>query len=198
MSHADHSSFADRLMNSEPSSAELRRRYREGALALVERRLTPWQRRIGWLSLALNGGLIVGLAHRSATAGAAEPRAWLELDAAIAVGLLAMGLWTLRVLRSGSRVTWRDDRAMGWIAVIGLGGLSFALSGVASSLVDVRLALGIYGAIALLMVGGGGALLIERFRRSNLETRVKLLELELRVSELSRTIAPPAPDAPAP
>ena len=55
MSRVDPPSFAERLMKSEPGNDELRRRFDEGELALMERRLTPWQRRMGWLVLARFG-----------------------------------------------------------------------------------------------------------------------------------------------
>jgi hypothetical protein len=44
MNHVDPPSFAERLMKSEPGNDELRRRYEEGKLALMERRLTPLHR----------------------------------------------------------------------------------------------------------------------------------------------------------
>jgi hypothetical protein len=189
MSHADEPTFAGRLMKADPGDVELRRRYEEAMLALVERRLTPWQRRLGWLSLPLNCGLCAVVGYRVATAVPAEPREWVVLYAVCSLGLLAMGLWTQRVLIRGGLVTCRDDRAMEWIGVLGLGALSFALIGIANSLEDVRVSLGIYGCIAVLLVGGAFSVLIERIRRSRLETRVKLLELELLVAELGRPIA---------
>ncbi len=197
MSNAGATPFAERLMRSEPCSAELRRRYEEERLALVERRLTPAQRWMGWLGLPLNGCLIAGVGYRLLTAEPALPREWIVLEAVSAVGLLALGLWMLRVLLRGSRVTWRDDQAMEWIGGLGLCALAFALFEVAQSLDDARDALRLHGVITVLLVGGVFGLLLGRIRRTKLETCVKLLELELRLLDLSQAVAPPSPDVPA-
>ena len=80
MNHVDPPSFAERLMKSEPGNDELRRRYEEGKLALMERRLTPWQRRMGWLGLPVYGLLIIGCGYRLLMANPAEPRELVVLD----------------------------------------------------------------------------------------------------------------------
>jgi hypothetical protein len=196
MSNADASSFAERLMKSEPSSDELRRRYEEEKLALTERRLAPLQRWMGWLALPLYGWLVVGLGYRLLTTDSAQPREWIVLEAVSSFVLLAFGLWIMRVLLRGSRVTWRDDRAMEWIGGIGLCAMAFALFEIARSLEDARAALRLHGCITVLLVGGAFSLLLERIRRSKLEMRVKMLELELRVIDLAQAIAPPSPDVP--
>ena len=64
MNHVDPPSFAERLMKSEPGNDELRHRYEEGKLALMERRLTPRQRSMGWLALPICGLLIIGCGYR--------------------------------------------------------------------------------------------------------------------------------------
>ena len=56
MNDVDPPSFAERLMKSEPGNDDLRRRYEEGKLALIERRLTPWQRPEKW-ALVRTAGL---------------------------------------------------------------------------------------------------------------------------------------------
>lgn len=195
MSHVDPPSFAGRLMESEPGNDELRRRYEGSKLALLERRLTPRQRRSkGWLGLPLLGLLVIGSGYMMANP--AEPRELVVLDAVCAVGLLALGLWTLRVLVRGGRVTWRDDQAMEWIGGLGLCALSLALFEIAGSLEDTRAALRLEWLGVVLLVGGAFGGLLERIRRSKLETRVKLLELELRVAELAQAVVPPSPDVP--
>src|SRR5438270_12999009 len=105
MNHVDAPSFAERLMKSESGNDELRRRYEEGKLALMERWLTPWQRRMSWLGLPVYGLLIIGGGYRLLMANPALPREWVVLDAVTAVGVLALGLWLLRVLLRGGRVT---------------------------------------------------------------------------------------------
>lgn len=194
MNHVDSPSFAERLMKSEPGNDELRRRYEEGKLALMERRLTPWQRRMGWLGLPLYGLLIIGGGFLMANP--AEPRELVVLDAVGAVGLLALGLWVLRVQLRRGRVTWRDDQAMEWIGGLGLCALSFALFEIAGSLEDTRAALRLEWFSIVLLGGGAFGGLLERIRRSKLETRVKLLELELRVAELAQAVVSPSPDVP--
>jgi hypothetical protein len=196
MNHDDPASFAERLMKVEPGNDELRRRYEEGKLALLERRLTPRQRWIGWLGLPIYGLLIIGCGYRLLMAKPVLPREWIVLDAVCAVVVLALGLWILRVLLRGGRVTWPDDQAMEWIGGLGLFAVSFALFEIAGSLEDTHAARRLAGfSIVLLGVGVTGALL-ERIRRSKLETRVKLLELELRVAGLAQAVGALSPDVP--
>jgi len=194
MKHVDPPSFAERLMRSEPGNDELRRGYEEGKLALMERRLTPWQRRIGWFGLPLYGLLVVLSGYMMANP--AEPRELAVLDAVCIVGLLALGLWIFRAMLRGGRVTWHDDQTMQWIGGLGLCALSFAMSELAGSLEDIHAARRLNGFATLLLVGGIFGVLLERIRRSMLETRVKLLELELRMAELAQAVASLSPDVP--
>jgi hypothetical protein len=194
MNHVDPHSFAERLMKSEPGNDELRRRYEEGKLALMERRLTPWQRRLGWFGLPIYGVLII--AGGLMMANSAEPRGLVVLDAVCLVGVLALGLWILRVLLRKGRVTWRDDEAIQWVGGLGLCALSFALFEFARTLEDTHLARRLEGFSIVLLVGGVFGVLLERIRRSKLETRVKLLELELRVAELAQAMGSPSPEVP--
>ena len=196
MDHVDPPSFAERLMKSESGNDELRRRYEEGKLALMERRLTLWQRWMGWLGLPVYGVLILGGLYLLLMANPAEPRELAVLDAVGAVGLLALGLWGLRVQLRGGRVTWQDDQAMEWVGGLGLCALSFALFEFAGSLEDAHTARRLAGFSTVPLVGGVFGALLERIRRSKLETRVKLLELELRVAELAQAVGSPSPDAP--
>ena len=196
MKHVDPASFAEHLMRSEPGNDELRRGYEEGKLALMERRLTPWQRRIGWFGLPLYGLLIVLSGYMMANP--AEPRELAVLDAVCIVGLLALGLWIFRAMLGGGRVTWHDDQMMQWIGGLGLCALSFAMSELAGSLEDIHAARRLNGFATLLLVGGIFGVLLERIRRSMLETRVKLLELELRVAELEQTVAFRPPEVSTP
>ena len=193
MAYSDASSFADRLMQSESSSDALRHRHEEKRLALTERRLTSVQKWMGWLALPLYIGLIGGLGYRLLTTNPSQPREWMILEIVCALGLLAIGLWILRVLLRGSRVTWRDDRAMEWISLISLCGMSFAFFEIAQSLEDIHIALRLHGCITVLLVGGVISLLLERIRRAKLETRVKLLELELRLLDLAPSTSPVVP-----
>jgi hypothetical protein len=194
MDQVDPPAFAERLMKSEPGSDELRRRYEEGKLALMERWLTPWQRRVGWLGLPVYGLLIIGGGYLLLMDNPALPREWVVLDAVTAVGVLALGLWLLRVLLRRGRVTWQDDQAMVWVAGLGLCALSFALFEIARSLEDTHAALRMEGISIVFLVGGIFGVLLERIRRSKLETRVKLLELELRVAELAQAVGSPSSD----
>ena len=196
MNHVDPPSFAERLMKSEPGNDELRRRYEEGKLALIERRLTPWQRRLGWLGLPVYGLLIIGCGYLLLMAKPALPRELVVLEAVSAVGVLALGLWILRVLLRGGRVKWRDDQAMEWVCGLGLCALCFALFELAGSLEDTHAARRLDGFSTVLLVGGVFGVLLERIRRSKLETRVKLVELELRVAELAQAVKSPSPDVP--
>jgi hypothetical protein len=196
MNHVDPPSFAERLMKSEPGNDELRRRYEEGKLALMERRLTPWHRWMGWLALPVYGLLIISGGYRllMLLANPAEPRELVVLVAVSTVGVLALGLWIVRVLLRGGRVTWRDDQAMVWVAGLGLCAVSFALFEIARSLEDPHAARRLEFFSIVLLVGGVFGVLLERIRRSNLETRVKLVELELRVAELPQAVVSPSPD----
>jgi hypothetical protein len=196
MNHVDPPSFAERLMKSEPGNDELRRRYEEGKLALMERRLTPWQRWMGWLALPVCGLLIIGCGYRLLMANPAEPRELVVLDAVSAVALLALSLWILRVLLRGGRVTSRDDHAVEWVNGLGLCALWFALSELAGSLDDTQAARRLDGFATVLLVGGVFGVLLERIRRSKLETRAKLVELELRVAELAQAVKSPSPGVP--
>lgn len=192
MNHVDPPSFADHLVKSEPGNDELRRRYEAGKLALLERRLTPLQRRMGWFALPLYGFLVIGGGYRILMS--TQPRELIVLDAVTAIGLLALGLWFLRVLLRGGRVMWHDDRAMEWVGGLGLCALAFALFELAGSLDDTHAARRLEGFSTVLVVGGVFGVLLERIRRAKLETRAKLLELELRVAELARAIGSPSSD----
>jgi hypothetical protein len=196
MNHVDQPSFAERLMKSEPGDDELKRRYEEDKLALMERRLTPWHRRIGWLGLPVYGVLIIGGGYLLLMANPALPREWVVLDAVTAVGVLALGLWVLRVLLRGGRVTWQDDQAMVWVAGLGLFALSFALFEIAGSLEDTQAARRLDFFSTVLLVSAVLGVLLERIRRSKLETRVKLVELDLRVAELAQVVVSPSPNVP--
>jgi len=110
--------------------------------------------------------------------------------------VLALGLWLLRVLLRGSRVTWQDDQAMELVGGLSLCALSFALSELAGSLEDTHAARRLDGFATVLLVGGVFGVLLDRIRRSKLETRVKLVELELRVAELAQAVVSPSPDVP--
>jgi hypothetical protein len=198
MSHVDPHSFAERLVKSEPGNDELRRRYEEVKHALMERRLTPFQRRMGWLGLPLNGLLIASVGYRLLMADPAQQSEWIVLDVACGVGLLALALWMLRVLLRGGRVTWQDDQVMQWVGGLSLCAVSFALYEIAGSLEDTHAALRLHFFSIVLLVGGVFAALLERIRREKLEARVKLVELELRVAELTQAIAPPSSDFPTP
>jgi hypothetical protein len=183
-------------MKSEPGNDELRRRYEEGKLALMERRLTPWHRRIGWLGLPVYGVLIIGGGYRLLMANPAEPRELAVLEAVCFVGVLAMGLWVLRVLLRRGRVTWQDDQAMEWVGFLSLCALSFALFEFARTLEDTQAARRLDFLSTVLLVGAVFGVLLERIRRSKLETRVKLVELELRMAELTQLAVSPSPDVP--
>jgi len=195
MSNADVSPLAEKLMKSEPLSEELRHRYEEEKLALVERRLTPLQRRIGWLGLPIYLALLLAQGYRLTT-GLTLPREWFLFEVVSTLGVLALGLRLVRVLLRGNRVTWQDDRAMEWIGVIGLGALSVALFGVALSLDDTREALRLHACATVLLAAGLFSLLFDRIRRTKLEMQVKLTELELRLAETAEAIASPTRDTP--
>jgi hypothetical protein len=196
VNHVDPPEFAELLMKSEPGNDELRRRYEEGKLALFERRLTPWQRWLGWLTLPVYGLLIIGSGYLLLMAKPALPRELVVLEAVSAVGVLALGLWILRVLLRGGRVTWQHDQAMVWIGGLGLCAVSFAMFEIARSLEDTHTAQRLEFFSTVLLVGGVFGVLLERIRRSKLEMRVKLVELELRVAELAQAFKSLSPDVP--
>jgi hypothetical protein len=196
MNHVDPFSFAERLIKSEPANDDLRRRYEEGKLALIERRLTPWQRRMGWLSLPIFGVMIIGVGYRLLTALHTEPRELAVLVAVGAVYVLAMFLWVLRVQFRRGRVTWQDDRAMEWVGGLSLCAMSFAMSELAGSLDDTHVAQRLEWLSIVFLGGGAFAGLFERIRRAKLEMQVKLMELELRMAELVQAGVPPLPDVP--
>lgn len=196
MINADSSNFAGHLMRSEAGSVELRRRYELGKLALQERRLNPAQRRLGWASLPIFGGLALGVGYRLLTGDAALPAGWIALEAACALGTLGFGIWMTRVLLGGGRVTRRDDRAMEWIGGVGLIAVTLAFYEVASSLDDARAALRLHGVATVLLVGGVYGILHDRIRRAGMEARVEVLELALRLDALARSVAAPPPEGP--
>ncbi len=180
--------FAAQLIKADSWNDDLRTRYEQQKLALVERRLTRVQQWVGWLSLPVYPALVVGVLYRRLTTGERDSREWLILEMVSAIVLLALGGWILWVLLRQGRVTWRDDRAMEWIGGIGLAALTFSLYELARSLPDAKAALGLHEAATIILVLGASAIVFERVRRSRLETRVELLELELRYAELARQI----------
>jgi len=194
MNHDDPPSFAEHLMKSEPGNDELRQRYEEGKLALLERRVNHLAGWMGWLSVPVYGVLIISGGYLLLKANPALPRELFVLIAVGTVGVLALGLWLLRVLLRGGRVTWQDDEAMLWIGGLGLCALWFALSELAGSLEDTHLARRLNGFATVLLVGAAFGVLLERIRRGKLETQVKLLELELRIAGLAQDVVPPSPD----
>ncbi len=184
----DRATFSDTLLNVDSSDPELRRGYEAAKLALLERRLSPWQRRLGWLGLPVYILLAGSGGYRLVIATKALPREWVLLDAAGVLGVLALGIWALRVLLRGGRVTWRDDRAVEWIGGLGLGGLLVALFVIAESMDDANVGRRLEICGFLLLFIAGLSALLDRIRRLKLETRVQLLELELRLAGLAQAV----------
>lgn len=183
----DKTSFAQSLLQVESTNPELRRQYEARKLELTERRLTAWQRWSGWLALPVYALLIATAGYRLLTKDLGLPGNFLPLFAVGVLALAGAGVWLLRVLMDG-RITGFDRRTVEWISLIGVGALSLALFEIAQSVEDVRVALRLHAATTMLLVASGFSLLFERIRRSRLESRVELLELELRVAELSQPV----------
>lgn len=189
MSQPDPSPFADRLLQSEPGSDELRSRYELQKRSLTERQMTPLERWMGWLGMPLYAWLIGGTVSRIWTNTEGLAREWLVLYGVSAAALTMLGLWILRALLRGGRVLRLDDRAVEWICNIGLCAFVFALLGVAESLNDLRAAMRLSDCAVVFLLGGVINVVVARMRRARLETQVKLIELELRVAELTRAVA---------
>jgi hypothetical protein len=186
--------LAERLIAAEPPDPTLRAEHEAALRALRERRLTPTQRAMGWLALPQYVALALGMGYRLATADPPEPRAWVVLQAVGVVALTGLGAWTAWVLvRRGGRVSRGDDRAMAWIAGVGLVALVLALFEVARSLDDPRAALRLAGVATVILVGGAFAALREQSRRQALESRARALALEVKLAELARAVAPGRP-----
>ena len=171
MSPTDKSSFAQSLLQVESANPELRRKYEERKLALIECRLTPWQRGVGWLVLPLYALLIAVSSYRLLTNAPTLPGQFLPLLAVGELALVAVGLWMLRVLLNGGRVRGFDQVTMEWISIIGVGALSLALFEIAQSLDNVHLALRLHAATTILLMASGFSLLFERIRRSRMARR---------------------------
>ncbi|MDG3005132.1 hypothetical protein [Paludisphaera mucosa] len=188
----DDVTLGDRLIQVEPQDDELRRRFEEGKLALRERRLTPMQQALGWMGLPLNFGLSFALGRRLLAGETGDPPEFVALQAVSVVGLLVIGAWSLYVLVRG-RATWLADRIFQGLAAALTCGLALAAFEVARSLDDPRAAMGMLGVAAVILIALGGGLIVERSRRTALETQVALLENELRVAELARDVAAARP-----
>ncbi len=182
------SAFASKLMQAETTDSQLRHQYEQKKLALTERQLNPLQRCLGWLAIPMYAGLIIGVVYRMMTDGHSEPREWLWLPGLSAAILLALGLWTLRVLLRQGRVRQQDDRLMELIGGVGLCLFSLALFEMAQSLEDVRVGVRLYVCAAVLLASGVISILFERARRWHLETEVRLMEVQLQVNKLSQAI----------
>jgi hypothetical protein len=179
--------MGERLTALEPVTPALRDRYELAKRALLERRLTRIERIMGWLYLPLAVGLVGGVGARLLEA---DPglRALLPLLAVSMVSLLSLGGYILYCLLRPSVHRLRDERWVDVISTLGLAAIAAALLGLGQQAGDLGLRLDLT-ALSLMFFGATGVCVLLTFlRRHNLENKVKLLEVELRLAELTERL----------
>jgi hypothetical protein len=191
----NHSDFRDKLVSAQQFTPAYRERYRKGLESMLTRRLTP-ARRIVCSLLAL-GGLCaaVNFGVQAATQGSnGEYAAWGRA----AFGVMALwGLaWAalLGAMAIRGTVNLRKDRQ----AIAGLRWFFFVFAGILLMLVgglQLKYEPGSNGPVFAAVVGLAflvyGALVVihNLVQQSELNVREKLLEIELKLAEMSETLA---------
>jgi hypothetical protein len=187
MNEPDPRPFAERLLALEPVTPELRRRYEAALEALLERRLSRPERWLGWLGVAMNLTL-VGLTARGLLAGGPRYDGWGPLLVVSVLALLGLSGWMAFALVRGSVHRLRHEPyqdAVGAVGVVAFGAAVFWLAGQSPD-PGLRLEL---TALALLFFGAAGGCAVWRSaQRRHLETKLKLLELELHLAELAQKL----------
>jgi hypothetical protein len=182
-------SIRDQLVALEATSPSLRERYETNVRALLERRLSPFQRTCAWLSLLVNMLLAAGLLARAGWDGSLFVPAdyWVLLATAV-VGLIGSSAWSGYLLWRGSIHRLGQEP---WFEALGLivtGAMAAALLWLARQVDDLASTLQVT-AVALILLGIVGVVTLWSVqRRHHLETKVKLLELELRLAELAERL----------
>jgi len=191
VSNLDRSSFADRLLNSDPPNDELRRRYEEQKLALTERRVSRGQVMAGWLAVIIFTALACALGYQTFSTTFLMPPAWKlfygtcsTLCAAMAIGMLII----LACSRDG-RITINVDRVFHFVGGLSTLGFAAVVFKIALESPDSNSALRLAGGAVFFAMITMGTFLFEQIRRAKLEARVRFLELELRLMELSQLIS---------
>jgi hypothetical protein len=180
----------DRLLAQEPTNPTLRERYERDVRALLEKRYTPYQRACGWLSvlsfLFLGGGLL------ARALGYGEllrlpPDLWVLLGVSLA-SWFAFEVWVVYALLRPALHRTREEPWGEAVAAVGAGAFIGVLFWLAWRVEDLATSLQVT-AVALVLLGYlGVAVLLYFQRRLHLETKVKLLELELRLAELAEKL----------
>jgi hypothetical protein len=196
--------FVDQLVAADPPSADARRHYEKERRAMFEKTLTGGERRgyligavlTGLLALAWGLPALSGWAHHSDQEGVRFIAALLLLTALallIVSGLLFRGYWMGVV----SRRTSNDWAAGGGVAYLSLVGCLLLMMGesLPERLRDVVRVLGM-----VFLVYAAVAWMRHRIGQAELRTAEKLLEIELRLAEISEALEgrPRPPDLLAP
>ena len=199
--------FVDQLLAADPPSADARQNYEKGMRTMLEKTLTPGERR-GYLVIAIVFGLIglvaATIPSLNALFGWPSPpiqagpewkfiRTWYLLSG---MALLAVAAIFFRYRRGmvSQRQTndWTAGTAVGFTGVLGCLFL-FMARGTPEMLGDELQVLGL-----VLVVYAAVAWVRHQITQAEMRTAEKLLEIELRVAEIGEALqARPTPADPA-
>lgn len=179
-----------RLAALELPTASLRERYQREVGAVLEHKLSPAQRRGGWFYIASTLVPTVVVLVRAVTGATVLSDTWPLVPVALVCGLGFAAITAYRLCRrSIHRI--HDEPYLEALNIVGLVllAVTFFAMGVRSD--DSTLRWELVGLAALLLAIAVVCAVFVVVRRNHLETRVKLLEIELALAELSERLEGP-------
>lgn len=179
--------LGDRLAAMERPTATLRKRYEREVDAVLEHRLTPAQWFGGWFYIASMLILTAVVLVRAAAGATVLSDTWPLVPMALACGLVFATITAYRLCRRSIH-RLHDEPYLEALNIIGLVliAVTFFALGVRND--DAVLRFELIGLAGLLLAIGGVCAVFVMVRRNHLETRVKLLEIELALAELTERL----------
>ncbi|MHC4203677.1 MAG: hypothetical protein ACYSTT_03440 [Planctomycetota bacterium] len=180
--------FRDKLLEMEKPNPTLKEKYEREVQTMVEKKLTGMKKCqiIGFLVISIILTIFFGTFTIIAQEGFPL---WGRLMFAIgAVSSLAFIAMYTRILKKGSINLKKDNMSLawtGWGLVVIVGTLVLVFSpGLPNRIVGVQMLV----SVLFYLVGAGVLLLRAHVQRSEVNTREKLLEIELHLTEISEKI----------
>lgn len=180
--------FRDRLLDREKPNTAYKEKYERQVKSMVEKKLT------GWIKLSHIIGLIMGLGFAGlfGTLAVIVPKEfplwgrfiWV-LGAIFGLVIACMSAWTLKKGTINLKEDEMASAGLGWAFIVIVGSITLVFSGrLPDPIKGVHML--VYLLFFLVMAAVG---LIKAFiKRSELNTREKLLEIEYRLAELADRI----------
>ncbi len=180
--------FRDRLVNMEQVTPALREKYRKGIQAIFEKELTGFGR-LAWIATGIGG---IGFLAVFGTAAVLVPGEFPLIGRLMFVAGAAFGLaWAVLsalIVKRGSYHRISHSRAaagLGWsVAIVCATGALLLSNEYPDSIVGVKMI-----CVSLVfLVPAAMFMLRSRIQESELRTREKLLDIELRLAELAEKL----------